>query len=379
MRQSPPSTERNARGLAAALALLALASAALNDRLLALRRDDRATEARSDLAGQSPFVAYATVGLAGFRGIVAEALWLRASWMQENGRYQELAQLADWITALDPRAADAWVYQAWNMAYNISVMLPLPEDRLRWVTQGISLLRDRAIPLNPAEARLYRELGWLYQHKIGSDSDEAHLYYKLSLAAVMTPWLDAAGQPPVPLPANAARHLRQRLRLDPERMQSLAARFGPLDWRLPETHAIYWALQGVERARGIERLACRRMVCQNLAASLGRGRFTGDAMAGDFRTAPNLAIVESACAFYEDTAREFPNRGTRSSFGYFLGHAVRLLAQARGNEAAARACYDRLQKLAASTRARISTFEELTGPERPRTLPYREPGDDDAP
>src|SRR2546426_7953234 len=35
-----------------------------------------------------------------------------------------------------------WRYQAWNMAFNISVKFRDPADRWRWVSRGIELLRD---------------------------------------------------------------------------------------------------------------------------------------------------------------------------------------------------------------------------------------------
>lgn len=49
------------------------------------------------------------------------------------------------------------------------------------------------------------------------------------------------------------RTLRKRLLIDryhmePDRMVRYVRRFGPLDWRLPQTHAIYWSARGVEEA-----------------------------------------------------------------------------------------------------------------------------------
>lgn len=87
-------------------------------------------------------MAFTTVALGGFRGIIADMLWMRASELQNEGKFFELAQLADWITKLEPRFPTVWAFHAWNMAYNISVLFPDPEDRWRWVQQGIRLLRD---------------------------------------------------------------------------------------------------------------------------------------------------------------------------------------------------------------------------------------------
>ena len=132
-------------------------------------------------------------GLGGFRGVVAEVLWFRAHRLQEAGRYLELVQLADWLTMLDPHASEAWVYNAWNLAYNVSVMMARPEDRLRWVQNGIALLRDDGLRFNPREARLYRELAWFYQNKVGDALDTAHLAYKFHLAGQLAPCVNADG------------------------------------------------------------------------------------------------------------------------------------------------------------------------------------------
>ena len=48
----------------------------------------------------------------------------------------------------------------------------------RWVQQGLRLLRDEGLRYNPTDPRIYQELGWIYQHKLGGDSDRLHAYYK---------------------------------------------------------------------------------------------------------------------------------------------------------------------------------------------------------
>lgn len=50
------------------------------------------------------------------------------------------------------------------------------------------------------------------------------------------------------------RHLRHRLlkeyyHMEPDRMARYVDKYGPLDWRLPHTHALYWAARGVDEAQ----------------------------------------------------------------------------------------------------------------------------------
>jgi hypothetical protein len=81
------------------------------------------------------------------------------------------------------------------MAYNISVAIPetQPDQRWQWVRNGYELLRDQAIDKYKLKnITLYRELGRIFQHKIGGVSDDAHKYYKLQLALSMEPLLGPA-------------------------------------------------------------------------------------------------------------------------------------------------------------------------------------------
>ena len=108
----------------------------------------------SPLQDAPPLLAFTTVALGGFRGLISNLLWIRANDLQMDDKYFEAAQLADWITDLEPHFAQVWVFQAWNMAYNISVKFKenAPgdySDRWRWVERGIDLLRDRGLRYNP--------------------------------------------------------------------------------------------------------------------------------------------------------------------------------------------------------------------------------------
>src|SRR5574344_676520 len=47
-----------------------------------------------------PMVAFTTVALGSFRGLVADLLWLRTGSLQEAGHYFEMVRLASWIPDL---------------------------------------------------------------------------------------------------------------------------------------------------------------------------------------------------------------------------------------------------------------------------------------
>lgn len=254
------------------------------------------------LEASSPFVRYVMVVLGGFRGIISEVLWIRASTLQDQGRFLELIQLTDWITTLDPKAVDAWAYNSWNLAYNISAMLPDNESKLNYVNGGIKLLRDHGIKANPKSPVLYKELGWLYQDKIGMASDPAHITYKLNLAKEVEAFMQGR---------------ESSLVLDRETMMEIEAKFGQLDWRMASTHAIYWAWIGLKQnPKGFEFEALRRMVQQNLVILITRGRFTGDISRGIWASEPDFDLLPVVMAYYEESAAN--DKSERRIYSIFL-------------------------------------------------------------
>ncbi len=141
------------------------------------------------LENAPPSLAFATVAMGAFRGLVVDILWMRADNLKEQGKFFDAKQLAEWITMLQPRFASVWEFHAWNMAYNISVAIPAsqPDQRWRWVKNGYELLRDKGIHYNPKAIELYREMGRILQHKVGGITDDCQLYYKIQFAKEIGP------------------------------------------------------------------------------------------------------------------------------------------------------------------------------------------------
>ena len=119
------------------------------------------------------------------RALAIDVAFIRSERLKELGRYYEAMQLADWICKLAPRFPSIWVFHAWNQAYNISVGTYTAEERWRWVNNGICLLRDQGIQYNPKSVTLYKELAFLYWHKVGDFLDDHHWNYKKELAVEM--------------------------------------------------------------------------------------------------------------------------------------------------------------------------------------------------
>src|SRR5580704_4824747 len=207
--------------LLAVVAVLLFASGQLQ-KSLNHDRDRLGLTFSEPLQNAPPVLALTTQALGGFRGLISNFLWMRANDLQNNDQFFEAAQLANWITDLEPHFTQVWVYEGWNMAYNISVKFKDPADRWRWVQDGIALLRDRGLAYNPNDILIYRELAWFYQHKVGQNLDDANNYYKTAWAREMMPFFgshgtnyDALINPQTPQDRTNAMVLREKYKMEP--------------------------------------------------------------------------------------------------------------------------------------------------------------------
>lgn len=359
---------------AAAVACAILASQAL---LLVQRQAEQAElHGYAGPANVTPTIELATKSLGCFRAMAIIALWVRASDLQDQGKFFELNDLFRLISQLEARFPSVWSFWAWNVAYNCSVKFPAnqPDERWRWVNLGIEILHN-GIRYNPKAAVLYRELAWIYSHKIGQDMDDAHIYYKVRLsediqailgkppylqrlkaiaaapktqaelladpavraleAALKAAGVDAFAKPlavlnrteelppaalallndPAVAPAVEsleaflrAELVRDKLRLDIHRMLRLME-FGPIDWRLPDAHALYWAGFSVELfgANVIDVANSDRMLFHSLSELYRRGhlRFepATDEEPATWIAAPEFAFLEPVIRLHEQIVK----------------------------------------------------------------------------
>ncbi len=188
-------------------------------------------------------------------------LWDRATRLQDAGQYAEANQWSQWISMLQPGFEQVWVFNAWNMAYNISVETHTPQDRWFWVNSGVSLLRDHGIPMNPRSGRLYRELAWIFLHKIEQYSDDMHWYYKRRLALE---WQEIVG---APVPGESTQDTLSRFReiVDaPQRLSTLREQVPEVEPLLRELRELDYR-PGEDNERALRHIARARMVLDSLA------------------------------------------------------------------------------------------------------------------
>jgi hypothetical protein len=293
------------------LAVLLVLVSATCQRVMNRQRADLGLTRLTPLENAPPMLAFTTVALGGFRGLIANALWIRANDLQQEDKFFEQVQLSSWITKLEPHFTQVWLVQGWNMAYNISVKLPDPYDRWRWVQRGIELLRDEGLKYNPKEALIYRELAWFYQHKIGQNLDDAHLIYKFELAHEMQnvlgggrPNFDELLNPQTDDVRARVKLLREKYKMDPAIMKEADTAYGPFDWRLPEASAMYWAHVGLKNSSNKDLTTLRRVIYQCSHMLVMRGRIILERQDGSYVFGPDLNKIAQANEGYEKMLAE---------------------------------------------------------------------------
>jgi hypothetical protein len=134
--------------------------------------------------------------------------------------------------------------------------------------------------------------------------------------------------------------LSKEYNMEPERMARYTQRYGPLDWRHPGAHSLYWSVRGVEE--GLERqgvtqfstLNTDRVTLHSIQELFRFGDIQFDLLTEDYFTLPNFDFIDT----YGTTLEQLRPRGgfsqddqakgfTTYSAGYenFLREVIRIL------------------------------------------------------
>jgi hypothetical protein len=121
--------------------------------------------------------------LTGSRGLVNTYLWLSAIEKQKKHEWNELDLLVRSLTKLQPHFLSPWLFQSWNLSFNVAVECDQPRDKYFYVSRGIELLAegerrnqgsDNPDPelRFPGSPELRHNIGFFYQLKIGQSDDQ---------------------------------------------------------------------------------------------------------------------------------------------------------------------------------------------------------------
>jgi len=392
------------------LLLVTIISATMfaNSRLIPrinLMRDTAGLTRNLPLENAPPQFVVAVNLLGGLRSILINMLWMRTIKLREQGKFFEMSQLYKWICELEPQIEDIWTHNAWNMAYNISYEMPFDKDRWRWIKKAIRLLRDQGLKYNSKSAKIRKEIAWIYSHKIGQNWDDMHFYYKKQLALEMNGLvnniedlkeMETLQKTTVFLKNNPEidkiftdlqysgihnytdfRHefelsekqseydkdvlykislllrrdnLQKVYKFDVSEMIKIMNKFGPLDWRLPDTHAIYWAYTAKKFADKKNMILYDRIIYIAMQATYRRGKLflVKDGEDYLYITGPDKNFIDTMYQVYMEIIEYYKDsdatiKNIKSSYFHYLSEVI-ILLYASNDTANAKKYFDIIKK-----------------------------------
>jgi hypothetical protein len=121
--------------------------------------------------------------LIGSRGATLCGLWVMAIEMQKKHEWNKLEMLVASITKLQPHYKTPWMFQSWNLAYNVPAECDRVKDKYYFISRGIELLAEgeRQNRNNP-DMRF--ELGFYLHNKIGLADEQNTLRSLFQLSCI---------------------------------------------------------------------------------------------------------------------------------------------------------------------------------------------------
>ena len=127
--------------------------------------------------------------MTGSRGWVTTVLWANAIEKQKKHEWNELELLVGSITKLQPYFLTPWLFQSWNLAFNVAVECDRPKDKYYYITRGIDLLaegerRNQGRDDNPGHPELRQTMGVYYLRKIGTSDEKTTMRCLYDLSCI---------------------------------------------------------------------------------------------------------------------------------------------------------------------------------------------------
>src|SRR5262245_41530263 len=145
--------------------------------------------------------------LIGSRGVAVTMLWYNAMDKQKRNEWHEMELIVKSITKLQPYFITPWLYQSWNISFNVAVECDKPRDKYYYISRGLELLgegerRNRGSEdlaggarkegddgdarrvIYPGNPEMRHYMGFFYQLKIGGSDERLTMRSLLELSCV---------------------------------------------------------------------------------------------------------------------------------------------------------------------------------------------------
>ena len=107
----------------------------------------------------------------GMRGVASNLLWEKANQAKMREDWTTLSATLEQIAHLQQNYVGVWMFQGWNVAYNISVEWDNYKDRYFWVIKGLRFLQE-GTEYNENDPKLISEVGRVSSQKIGNADEK---------------------------------------------------------------------------------------------------------------------------------------------------------------------------------------------------------------
>jgi hypothetical protein len=136
------------------------------------------TQGAPDLVGST-----VRLVLTGSRGLATTLLWKEAINKQMRNEWTELEFLVRTLTKLQPHFLTPWLFQSWNLSYNVSVEADRVRDKFFYISRGIELLAQGE-RLNRDNPDMRWWIGFYYQNKFGVSDENNSLRSLFQLSCI---------------------------------------------------------------------------------------------------------------------------------------------------------------------------------------------------
>lgn len=108
-----------------------------------------------------------TVMLGSFRTVAVVILWDQAMTLKDEREWTRLEGVVYLIAKVQPTDIEAYVFQVYNLAYNVQYDAPTVVEGWKWVKRAVEFGRQgvERNPNHPKVWRLYWQIGWIYAHR----------------------------------------------------------------------------------------------------------------------------------------------------------------------------------------------------------------------
>jgi hypothetical protein len=131
--------------------------------------------AQESLGKVDPISGTAQLVCFGFRGVAVTFLWQEVMELNKRERWFEIKPVLNSITLLQPNFHSPWLYQAWNMAWNIANAWEAVKDQYYWISEGAKFMKE-ACAKNQGVPDLEWYAGFVYFNRFSVHDN--HRYFR---------------------------------------------------------------------------------------------------------------------------------------------------------------------------------------------------------